>query len=66
MSQADLTPSSQPIDELQGGIIPARFHLECRPALDGFRGVAIILVILTHLEIVRNNYGFIGVDMFLS
>ena len=43
---------------------PERFHLGYRPALDGLRGVAILLVLLDHLDILRDQYGCIGVDIF--
>ncbi|MDB6020176.1 MAG: acyltransferase 3 [Pedosphaera sp.] len=43
---------------------PSRPHLGHLRPLDGLRGVSILLVILTHLEVLQNNFGFVGVDVF--
>jgi peptidoglycan/LPS O-acetylase OafA/YrhL len=43
---------------------PQDFHLGHRPSLDGVRGVAILLVVLVHLDILQAQFGFIGVDIF--
>ncbi len=43
---------------------PGSFQLGHRPSLDGFRGVAILLVVLIHLDILDAQWGFIGVDIF--
>jgi peptidoglycan/LPS O-acetylase OafA/YrhL len=40
------------------------FHLGYQPALDGFRGVAILLVVLDHLGFLGAQAGFVGVDIF--
>jgi peptidoglycan/LPS O-acetylase OafA/YrhL len=40
------------------------FTLGYRPALDGFRGVAILLVLLHHLRLPYPTGGFVGVDIF--
>jgi peptidoglycan/LPS O-acetylase OafA/YrhL len=43
---------------------PESFHLGYRPGLDGLRGVAILLVLLAHLDILRDQFGVTGVDIF--
>lgn len=44
---------------------PERFRLGYRPALDGLRGLAIILVLIAHgLPGVPGSYGFVGVQVF--
>jgi peptidoglycan/LPS O-acetylase OafA/YrhL len=43
---------------------PGSFHLGHRPGLDGLRGVAILLVVLVHLDILEAQFGVIGVDIF--
>src|SRR5882672_11373816 len=43
---------------------PQGFQLGHRPSLDGVRGVAILLVVLVHLDILPAQFGFIGVDIF--
>ena len=49
---------------------PSHFRLGYRPALDGLRGCAVLLVFLYHLDYVlrvaggRFNCGYVGVDLF--
>jgi peptidoglycan/LPS O-acetylase OafA/YrhL len=43
---------------------PPGFHLGYRPSLDGIRGVAILLVLLSHLCPGHDQFGFVGVDIF--
>jgi peptidoglycan/LPS O-acetylase OafA/YrhL len=54
-------PSSRIAGE---GSRPGSFHLGYRPSLDGVRGVAILLVLLVHLDVIQAQFGFIGVDVF--
>jgi hypothetical protein len=42
------------------------FQLGHQPALDGLRGIAIVLVIASHALPLNDSPGFIGVDIFAS
>jgi peptidoglycan/LPS O-acetylase OafA/YrhL len=43
---------------------PPPFHLGYRRSLDGIRGVAILFVVLVHDGIIRDTFGFIGINTF--
>ena len=44
--------------------LPQSFHLGYRPKLDGIRGMAILLVLLDHGNLLGDGFGFIGVNTF--
>src|SRR5882724_5441391 len=58
--------SPAPANNVAGttGSAPERFHLGYRRSLDGLRGVAILMVVIEHLDMVRPMFGFVAVDMF--
>lgn len=50
----------------QSGVAAANFHLGYRPALDGVRGLAILMVMGAHTYALRDTFGFIGVELFFA
>src|SRR5437868_1431161 len=48
----------------QEAVAPATIRLGYRPALDGFRGIAILLVLAVNSFLPIFRGGFIGVDIF--
>ncbi|MDR3456531.1 MAG: acyltransferase [Verrucomicrobiae bacterium] len=59
-------PGRDPVPAVEAEVNTAepRFHLGYRRSLDGLRGVAIMLVLLHHAEILGNGFGFIAVNTF--
>jgi peptidoglycan/LPS O-acetylase OafA/YrhL len=66
MMQPVSTPESIPGEELRQPTAPAgqSFRLGYRKSLDGIRGTAILLVILAHLNVVKDHFGSLGVNAF--
>jgi peptidoglycan/LPS O-acetylase OafA/YrhL/protein-S-isoprenylcysteine O-methyltransferase Ste14 len=42
------------------------FHLGYRPALDGVRGLAILMVLSAHTHLLPDTFGFMGVELFFA
>src|SRR5438270_3225359 len=60
---ATLDREPQP-DDLPAIAAPRPFHLGYRPALDGLRAVAVLMVMTWHFALPGWKGGFLGVDVF--
>lgn len=61
MNPSDPTPQAVPPAAAQ-----EIFHLGYRPALDGLRGFAVLVVLAGHLHLPRAGHGALGVDIFFT
>src|SRR3954451_3020149 len=62
----DMTSPEESLDSarLRGSVFIPRPRLGYRPALDGIRGICILIVLAAHAKLLPNAASFIGVNTF--